>query len=262
MKLVARILSIVLLLFAAGCTEPAARVAPTPTPTALPAVHLTVAAVPAAQGRLRQWVQRYEKEQSFIVVDVVSADAMHASEDLSTGRVDMAVLDQDLARPYSETLTATLVASEPIVVLVNAGNPLRDLTAPAVAELLSGRIMEWSQVGGAAVPVQVYLEAEPAGEVLAFAAQALPGQRLAPQAIVCSSPAAVLSSIAQDPGAVAILPASQVSGDAVQLRVDGLAPSSADYPWQIPISLVYGPNSPTSAHMFIQFVLGISQITP
>ncbi len=259
MKLVARILSIVLFLIAASCTEPAARVAPTPTPTPPPAVHLTVAAAPAAQGRLRQWVERYEKDQSFIVVDVISADAMHASENLNAGRIDMAVLDQEIANPYSETLTATLVASEPIAVLVNAGNPLRDLSAPAVAELLSGRIMEWSQVGGTAAPVQVYLEAEPAGEVLAFAAQALPGQRLAPQAIVCSSPAAVLSSIAQDPGALAILPASLVPSDAVQLRVDGLAPGSAGYPWQIPILLVYGPASPTGAHMFIQFVLGISE---
>ncbi len=252
MKPITRIL-ITTLLLTAGCAPTTTPVAPTPTPR--PAVHLTIAAAPAAQGRLQQWAQRYEKEQSFVVVDVRSADAFHASEDLAAGRVDMAVLDQELTDSYTGTLTATLVANEPVAVLVHSSNPLRDLAASAAAELLSGHVMEWSQVGGAAVPVQLYLEAEPAGEVLALAAQALPGQKLAPQAIVCASPASVLAAVAQDPGALAILPASQVPDDVARLSIDGVRPGSSGYPWQIPISLVYGTASPTSAHVFIQFVL-------
>jgi len=49
------------------------------------------------------------------------------------------------------------IADEPILILVNASNPLSNLSAQQVRDLFAGKIKNWKQVGGNDEPVVVFM---------------------------------------------------------------------------------------------------------
>lgn len=63
----------------------------------------------------------------------------------------------------SVTVPANLVyhpvASDNIVVAVNANNPVKALTKQQIHDIMTGRIKNWSQVGGPSLPIKVYAAA-------------------------------------------------------------------------------------------------------
>jgi phosphate transport system substrate-binding protein len=168
--------------------------------------------------------------------------------------VDLALLDQEPAAFYQATLTATLVAQQPIAVVVHQENPLSDLSSVALVEILNGRIGNWSQVGGEGIPVQVYLESDSAGVTRVFSTAVMGHRQLAPSAIVRSSPESLAAAVADDPGGIGLLPDSLVNEDIATLRIDSKKPQEEGYPWHIALYLVYGPSSPVEGLNFIRFV--------
>jgi phosphate transport system substrate-binding protein len=51
------------------------------------------------------------------------------------------------------------VASDNIVVAVNANNPVKALTKQQIHDIMTGRIRNWSQVGGPSLPIKLYAAA-------------------------------------------------------------------------------------------------------
>jgi len=249
------VLVIALLLLAGGCAQGTAE----PSPTVVPKTHLTVAAVPAAQAHLHQWIRRYEQEEAAVILKVRTLSAARAQGSLSQGAVDLAFLEQAPAPSYAGVLTATLIGYEPIAVVVHPANPLRDLSTPAIREIFAGRVANWSQVGGGGRAVQVYLPPDASGETRVFSETAMAGQRLAPQALVRSSAASVRQAVANDAGGIGLLPASDVTDEVAPIRVDGVPPLDEDYPWRMPLLLAHGPDSPEAARRFIRFTWEMQQ---
>jgi len=239
---------VLLLAFCAACAAPT----PTALPTPIPTFHLTIATVPAGRERLEGWLARYQADHPTIAATIQPMSAARAQEALAQGQVDLALIDQPPAPIYRGVLTATELLREPLAVVVHPANPLHDLPSVAVGELLGGWITNWSQVGGADVPVQVYLLPDSAGEMIALA-QTSAGRRLAPQAIVCSTSDSLQRAIAADPGGVGVLLYSSSQGQVFALSVDGTPPDSPSYPWQMPFFLAYGPATPKQALAFVGF---------
>lgn len=247
--------SLLLLALCTACAAPT----PTPLPTPAPPLRLTIAAAPAGQERLHSWIARYRAEHPTIVVQIQSLDAARAQEALAQGQVDLALIDQPPDPAYRGILTATEVVREPLAFIVHPANPLRDVPAIVVADLFSGRVMDWNQVGGADLPVQVYLLPDSAGEMAALAGPALAGRRPAPQGLVCATRDSLRKAVAADPGGIGILLYNLAAGQVAVLRVDGMAPDDPAYPWQVPLFLAYGPASAEYSPAFVRFVLGIER---
>jgi ABC-type phosphate transport system substrate-binding protein len=215
-------------------------------------VRLVVVTVAGGEPLLQGWIARYEATRSAVVIGVRSSTLVGAQGDLAQGSADLAFLDQEPALFYRGVLTSTHVADEPIAVVVNPANPLADLPAVVLAELLSGRVADWSAAGGAPGPVQVYLLPDSAGVVQAFTR--LVDRPLASQAIVCASANSLQRAVGADPSGIGFLPAPSVSSGVAVLRVDGVLPGEAAYPWQMPLFLLHGPASPVQAREFVGFV--------
>lgn len=228
--------------------------APPPTPSPQPAERWTVATVPAGTVQLERWSAAYRRDRPDVALEIESLPPGQAQEALARGAVELALLDQEPAPSYQGVLTATRVASQSIAIVVHLDNPLIDLSSAAVSELFSGRVADWSQVGGAAWPVQVYLPPGSAGEVQAFTIQAMAGRRLAPTALVRASAASVCTAVATDPGGIGLVPIDAVEAEVAILRVDGHLPQEAGYPWHLPLYLAYGPASPRRVQGLIHFV--------
>ncbi len=233
-----------------GCVRPA----PLSTPGATPGVHLVVAACPGAQTRHLRWIEIYRAEHPEISLELLTMSATQAQQALIHGEADLAFLDQHPALIYQGLVTATHVAEEPLVLVVHPENPLRDLTVTALVELLSGGITDWSQVGGDAGPVQIYLLPGSAGETVAFARQAMGDRHLSNQAIVRTSPPSMRQAVVEDPRGIGLLAVSDVTPQVVVLQIEGTPPTAEGYPWQMPLFLAYGPASPDQAHALIRFI--------
>lgn len=243
---------LLVLLLAAACAPTSAP--PTAEPSPLPVVRLTAATVPGAETRLRAWVGRYEKNHPGVVVEVRSDTLARVQELVAGGSVDIAALDQEPLPYYEGVLTGTVVADEPVAVVIHAGKGVDSLSGAVLTQLLAGRVGDWAEIGGPAGPVQVYLLPESSGVVRYLEDAVMAGERLAPQAIVCASALSLLRAVAADPGGIGVVPFSALTGQGHVLGVEGRFPQDADYPWRMPLFLGYGPAAPLPAREFVQYI--------
>jgi len=135
-----------------------------------------------------------------------------------------------------------------LAVVVHPENPVRDLTMAELRDLFSGVADSWDDVGGRAGPVQpvVPLPGEPAGE--AFASLVMEDAVSWPGTLLAPTPAALAQIVADDPGAIGILPLAAVPESLRSVRVEGVLPGEATllsgaYPLTVPL-LAMAPVEP------------------
>ena len=107
-----------------------------------------------------------------------------------------------------------------LVVIVNPENPKQTLSSSELVSLFSGRIENWSEIGTLDQQVEVWIF--PEGNIMSetFQAGILADQRITRLAALAPSSAAMLESIAGDPGAIGILPRSWLSPEVKEIEVD------------------------------------------
>ncbi len=64
------------------------------------------------------------------------------------GRCDIGLSSRALKDDEKATLTETVVALDGIAMIVNPENPVSDLTVEQIADIYTGKITNWSEVGG------------------------------------------------------------------------------------------------------------------
>ena len=67
---------------------------------------------------------------------------------VSEGRCDIGLSSRALKDDEKATLTETTVALDGIAMIVNPENPVSDLTVEQIADIYTGKITNWSEVGG------------------------------------------------------------------------------------------------------------------
>ncbi|MCZ6529216.1 MAG: substrate-binding domain-containing protein [Chloroflexi bacterium] len=127
---------------------------------------------------------------------------------------------------------ATPLGKEPIAVVVNTHNPVRDLTPDEVIGIFIGRTDNWQALGGPDLPIQPVIPLEGA-ETRSHLQRTLLGDRqFTSSALLGPSPEAVLALIQEDLGAIGILPLSAISAEVGLLSLDGHDPmQEEEYPW-------------------------------
>jgi phosphate transport system substrate-binding protein len=94
------------------------------------------------------------------------------------------------------------VASDNIVVAVNASNPVRSLTRQQIKDILTGKLKNWNQVGGPNLPVKLYAAAP--GQAVRNAVQKgfMDGAEYPAQTVDIRTAVEQLKVIAGDPGGI------------------------------------------------------------
>ena len=129
-----------------------------------------------------------------------------------------------LGEPVPLTAPAFEIGSEEILVVVHPHNPLANLGATQVRELFSGRIRNWSQVGGADASVQVWIYTSGEEIQQIFEAAVMQGLALTSLARLATSPDEMYQAIANDANAVGILPRSWKTENVQEAYVIASAP--------------------------------------
>jgi len=90
-----------------------------------------------------------------------------------------------------------------MAIIVNAKNPVNDLTRPQLDDIFSGEILNWKQVGGPDLPVTAYVRDRSSRSSRSFNDQVLGGDEPYAGAKVVAKSNEMLERVGQDPAASA-----------------------------------------------------------
>ncbi|MBU0512301.1 MAG: phosphate ABC transporter substrate-binding protein [Chloroflexi bacterium] len=158
MKQIRLVILLVLLLFLAGCNPPSAssdgNVSPSTVDTIENKGSDTIVNLALA------WAERYQELHPEVRISVTGGGSGTGIAALINGTVDIAnasrqIKPEEIAAAQSNGTDPVefVIARDAIAVIVNLDNPVDELTLEQISDIYSGKIDNWSQVGGDDRPI-------------------------------------------------------------------------------------------------------------
>ena len=238
-RILSVLLGVVLILSLAACsqmTAPEVTAAPTTAPVAT-----DTPATSAAPAVLSGTVSTDGSTSMEKVIGALSEAFMEANSKVSVtynptgssagiqavqeGRCDIGLSSRALKdEEKASGLLETILAYDGIAVIVNPANPVEDLTLAQIADIYTGKITNWSELGGSD------------SEIVLIGREAGSGTRSGFEEIVevkdlcqyrqeLSSTGDVIATVAQNPGAIGYASLASVKDTVKAVKVGGVAPS-------------------------------------
>ena len=180
---------------------------------------------------------------------------------VAEGRCDIGLSSRALkAEEKDSGLIETILAYDGIAVIVNPENPVSDLTLAQIADIYTGKITNWSEVGGA--DAEIVLIGREAGSGTRSGFEEIVGVVDACQyRQELSSTGDVITTVAQNPGAIGYASLASVKDTVKAVQVEGVTPSEdtvkdGSYAIQRPFVLVTkeGVTLSEAAQAFFDYV--------
>ena len=177
------------------------------------------------------------------------------------GRCDIGLSSRDLKdEEKSAGLTGTVLAYDGIAVIVNPENPVSDLSVETIAKIYTGEITNWSEVGGN--DAEIVLIGREAGSGTRDGFESITGtEDVCKYRQELTSTGDVITTVAQNPGAIGYASVASVKDSVKAVTVDGIAPKEdtikdGSYVLQRPFVLVTKADSDLSetAQKFFDYI--------
>lgn len=159
----------------------------------------------------------------------------------------------------SQGAVAYVIALDAVAVVVNADNPVRALSTEQLAELFTGQVRSWRELGGADAPVAVYGREAGSGTRAAFEEAVGVTDRCA-YTNIYGSTGDVIGNVGSNPNAIGYASLSSVREGAAMVAIDGIACGEetvrdGSYRLQRPFLMVTSASRPLSeaAAAFLRF---------
>jgi phosphate transport system substrate-binding protein len=159
------------------------------------------------------------------------------------------------------TLKPTIVAYDGIGVIVNAGNPLTNLTKRQIEQIFTGDITDWSQVGGTPGKISIYTRNTSSGTYADFKELAMKKRDYAGSSQKMAGNEQIAAEVAKNPSGIGYVGLAYLHSPGVKvLSIDGATPSEDSvlakaYPYARP-TFYYTNGEPTGeAAKFVEFTL-------
>ncbi|MFT5153227.1 MAG: phosphate transport system substrate-binding protein, partial [Planctomycetota bacterium] len=198
------------------------------------------------------FIREAEAEYGAVVFDVHTAPESDGGE---RAILEGSTLLAGISRaPSLEVLRAgigsTLIGRDAIAVVVNAKNPVQGLSREDLARIFTGQVQNWTEVGGPDLELHAFVVGAESATSQVFRDAVLPDsnyqgcERIRPDA-------ALLDSVAGDPGAIGTISFSFLAGQKSvrAIAVNGAEPSvtNFDYPIARPLYLLWMDAPPALA---------------
>ncbi|MEA4912285.1 MAG: phosphate ABC transporter substrate-binding protein [Oscillospiraceae bacterium] len=170
---------------------------------------------------------------------------------VTEGRCDIGLSSRALKdEEKAAGLTETVLAYDGIAVIVHPDNAITDLTLAQLADIYTGKITNWKEVGGA--DASIVLIGREAGSGTRDGFESITGTADACQyRQELTSTGDVITTVSQNPDAIGYASLASIKDSVKALRVDGVTPSEAtvkdgSYTVQRPFILVTKTDTPLS----------------
>lgn len=177
------------------------------------------------------------------------------------GRCDIGLSSRDLKdEEKASGLTGTVLAYDGIAIVVNLENPVADLSLETIADIYTGEITNWSEVGGN--DAEIVLIGREAGSGTRDGFESITDTEDACQyRQELTSTGDVITTVSQNPGAIGYASVASVKDNVKALAVDGVTASEdtikdGSYVVQRPFVLVTKSNTKLSeaAQKFFDYI--------
>ncbi|MFA5096868.1 MAG: PstS family phosphate ABC transporter substrate-binding protein [Candidatus Omnitrophota bacterium] len=154
---------------------------------------------------------------------------------------------------------AHIVAMDGIAIVVNKSNPIAKLSKKQARDIFTGRVTDWSQVGGNPGKIVVVSRDTSSGTFEAFGELVMNKEKVMPGALMQASNQAVAQNIAQTPSAIGYVGLGFMSGQIKALEIEGVLPSretvlSGQYPVTRPLFMYSNGKPQGMVKTYLDFV--------
>lgn len=211
-----------------------------------------------------------------------------AFEDLAAGKCDIGMASRQITSDEAQQCALAglgdmlspacenVLGLDGIAVFVNRGNPINELTKQLIADIFSGKVTDWSQVGQRPGPINIYAPDDKSGTFDMFNSLVLGGSPLSPRASRFENSAKLSDEVAADANGIGFAGMAFVRGSKpLAVSEAGTRPllptpftvATGDYPLSRRLFLYIPTDSQNKwTRKFVEFALsslgGPSKLTP
>jgi phosphate transport system substrate-binding protein len=132
----------------------------------------------------------------FAALQNQTTDLANASRKIRAKEIEACI------KAFGKRPTEYRVALDGLSVYVNAENPIQELSVDQLDRIFTGKVKNWSEVGGPNAPIVLYSRENSSGTYEFFKEHILKGKDFAANAQTMQGTAAVLQSVAKDKNAI------------------------------------------------------------
>lgn len=214
-------------------------------------------------------IAEFTKAHSDVTFELEAKATGYGMAALRSGQCDIAaasraVIDEELelTKQSGIQLNETILGAYSVAVVVNANNPITNLTKDQVHDIFTGKITNWKDVGGPDAPIALYIRDPISGTHLGFKEVAMKNEPYTTHPHLRTNYIAIVQAVGADVNGIGYSGIEQAKAPgAKMLSVEGVAPSTetvnnGKYPYARTLRFYTNKASETQATKdFIQFVL-------
>ncbi len=137
--------------------------------------------------------------------------------------------DSDIPAPGEKELVDHVIAVAVFEVVVNPTIGVTSLTKKQIADIFTGRVTNWNQVGGKDEPITIVNRPRSSGTRATFVSKIMNGEQPTDQGLTQDSSGTAVLIVAQTPGATSYVSSGYVHpGQVTTIAIDGVAPTIAN----------------------------------
>jgi phosphate transport system substrate-binding protein len=244
---VAPLLAFVAMLSLSACGDGAS--APGATPAAGTAARITVVGSSTVSPLMAEIAKDFEKSKPDVRIDVQAGGSSRGITDVRNGVAEVGMVSRAL-KPDESDLGHTLIARDGVSMIVHRDNPIPGLSKAQLVDIYTGKITNWSQVGGPDLAITVVSKAEGRSTLEVFSDYVgLSYKDIKAQMIIGDNQQGI-QAVSSTPGAityVSIGTAEYEAGNGAAIRLvplDGMTPTTqavaeGRFPMVRELNLVY-----------------------
>jgi phosphate transport system substrate-binding protein len=220
---------------APAATTPSPSPVPTPTPTHTtptnpgePSGTITSAGSTTVQPVSEKLANAFKSVYPKINVVIQGGGSSVGVKSAAEGTVDIGAVSRELKAEEKTLVVEHVLAKDGIAIVAHPTQTVSNLTKDQVKDIFSGKITNWSEIGGANKSIHVVAREEGSGTRAAFEEMVMGKDLIVATAILQPSNGAIRTTVAGDPDAIGFLSFGYIDSSVKSLSVNGVAGTVAN----------------------------------
>ena len=192
-------------------------------------VTITVSGSTSVGPLMEKIAEKYEEENSNISIEINQTGSYAGIKDAMDGISQIGMSSRDLKDEEAAKVKATVLAYDGVAVITNTGNSVKELTIGQIRDIFTGKITNWSEVGGSNAPIVVVSREAGSGTRIAFEEGVeYSEEELVKDAIISKGNGDVKTTVSTNENAIGFVSFEYVDDAISSINVNGIEPTAAN----------------------------------
>ena len=213
-------------------------------------------------------IAKYRMDHPEVTFDLETKATGYGLAALSAGQCQIAAasrpaneVELKLAQSRGIEFNDYIIGSYSVAIIVNAGNPVGNLTREQIRNIFTGAVQNWKDLGGPDAPIHLYVRDPVSGTYLGFRELAMENRPYALGLKTLTNYSEIVQAVGQDANGIGYASIELATRNGVKgVSIGGVAPTissvnKGEYPYSRVLRFYTDKaKEPLSARDFIQFV--------